>query len=87
MSVMGTYKSYVFRDKDPAIEELRALFERHNLQGERMTRKDLAEIEKGGGPKVGTTSNWFFGKVRRPHNASLEAAGRSIGWRRVWKKT
>jgi hypothetical protein len=83
---MKSYDSYLFRDKDPTIGELRALFEKHNLRGERITRKSLKEIEKGGGPKVETTANWFFGKVKRPHSASIEAAGRAIGYKRVWKK-
>jgi hypothetical protein len=83
---MKPYKSYLFRDKDPAIDELRNLFEKHNLRGDRLTRKSLKEIETGGGPIVGTTSNWFFGSVKRPHSASLEAAGRAIGFKRVWRK-
>lgn len=78
------YKSYVFRDKDPAIDELRSVIQ--NGSNGKLTRKDLKEIEEGGGPTVGTCANWFFGSVKRPQNATLEAAGRALGYRRVWRK-
>jgi hypothetical protein len=27
---------------------------------------------------------WFFGATKRPQNATLEAAGRALGMKRVW---
>jgi hypothetical protein len=30
--------------------------------------------------------NWFFGTTRRPQSATLEAAGRALGYKRVWVK-
>jgi hypothetical protein len=75
------YKSYMFKNKDPDIDLLRGLvMDRHG----KLTRKVLKHIEIGGGPKVGTTANWFFGDTQRPQSASLEAAGRAIGYRRQW---
>jgi hypothetical protein len=78
------YRSYMFRTKDPIIDELRTMLEKAN--GDRITRKELKHIEENGGPKVGTTSAWFFGKVQRPQNATIEATGRASGYRRVWVK-
>jgi hypothetical protein len=78
------YKAYLFRDKDPSIDQLRTLAE--DSFREKINSKNLREIEKGGGPKVGTMRQWFFGKTKRPTNATLEAAGRAIGWERKWSK-
>lgn len=80
----NTYKSYIFRTKDPAIDELRTVVEDHF--GRRVTKKDSKTIEHGGGPKAATVNAWFFGKTQRPQSASLEAAGRSLGFRRQWVK-
>lgn len=82
---MKIYKSYVFRDKDPAIDELRTLVQSAN-NGVKITRKSLKKVEDGGGPQVGTLANWFFGTVKRPQNATLEAAGRALGYKRVWRQ-
>jgi len=79
------YKSYMFRAKDPVIDELRTLVEDHN--GERVTGKHLKQIERGGGPTSSAMRNWFFGKTRRPQSATVEAAGRAIGYRRKWVKS
>lgn len=81
---MKLYRAYNFRTKDPAIDELRTVVE--DEFGHRVNYKALSQIEKDGGPTAGTMANWFFGKVRRPQNASLEAAGRSLGYHRVWKR-
>lgn len=78
------YKSYSFRTKDPAINELRTIVEDHF--GRRVNRKDLGKIEEAGGPTTGCMSAWFFGKTMRPQNPTLEAAGRAIGMRRKWVK-
>jgi hypothetical protein len=82
---MKLYKSYLFRDKDPAIDEFRTIVQSAD-GGNRITRKSLKAIETGGGPQVGTVANWFFGSVKRPQNATLEAAGRALGYHRVWRK-
>jgi hypothetical protein len=78
------YKSYVFKDKDPVIDQLRTLAE--DFFREKVTPKNLRTIETGGGPKVGTMKQWFFGRTKRPTNATIEAAGRSIGFERKWSK-
>jgi hypothetical protein len=79
------YKSYMFRDKDPAIDELRTVIA--DVKGERVNKKALREIEQDGGPTAGCMGAWFFGKTKRPQNATLEAAGRTLGYRRVWQRS
>jgi hypothetical protein len=78
------YQSYLFTTKDPVIDEMRTLVQRE-LNG-KLTRKGLKVIEEAGGPKAATISNWFFGKVKRPQNASIEATGRALGYKRVWER-
>ena len=78
------YKSYMFRDKDPAIDEFRTVVQGHFKR--RITHKELREIADAGGPTVGCMDQWFFGKTMRPTNATLEAAGRALGFQRVWQK-
>jgi hypothetical protein len=79
-----TYGAYRFREKDPAIDEIRTLVE--DYFGRRVSGKDLGAVSEAGGPASGTMAAWFFGKTRRPQSASLEAAGRAIGYKRKWVK-
>jgi hypothetical protein len=78
------YRSYIFKDKDPVIDQLRTLAE--DFLHEKINPKNLQRIESGGGPKVGTMMAWFFGATKRPTNATIEAAGRSIGFERTWTR-
>jgi hypothetical protein len=78
------YRSYVFKNKDLAIDELRTVVEDHF--GRRVTKKDAKQIELDGGPRAGTINGWFFGKTMRPQSATLEAAGRALGYKRSWVK-
>lgn len=79
---MRLYKSYLFRGKDPVIDEMRTMMQ--DKFGEKITNKAMEEVEHDGGPTSGTIRNWFFGETKRPQNASIEAAGRAIGMKRVW---
>jgi hypothetical protein len=81
---MRIYNSYVFKDKDPEIQVLRTLIQ--DAHGGRLTRKTLEKIEDEGGPATATMHGWFFGKTMRPTNATLEAAGRALGYQRRWVK-
>jgi len=82
---MKLYKSYLFRSKDPVIDQLRTLIE--DQTGERLNKgKVLRQIEKQGGPTASCMGGWFFGKTKRPNNCTIEAAGRALGYERVWKK-
>jgi hypothetical protein len=81
---MKTYAAYRFTSKDPAIDELRTVVEDHF--GHRVNTKDLKQVMESGGPTRGTMKAWFFGKTRRPQSATLEAAGRAMGYKRTWVK-
>jgi hypothetical protein len=78
------YGAYVFKQKDPAIDELRTIVE--DYFGHRVTGKDLSQIHGAGGPSTAAMRGWFFGATKRPQSPTLEAAGRAIGFQRVWKR-
>lgn len=78
-------KAYLFRQKDPVIDQLRTMCE--DEFGHRVTRKDLRIIEETGGPKAGTMVGWFFGTTKRPQSATTEGCGRALGYERKWVKT
>jgi hypothetical protein len=80
---MKLYKSYMFRGKDPAIDELRTVVQ-DETGDKALKRSTLTAIEESGGPTVSCMQGWFRGKTRRPQNATLEAAGRALGKKRVW---
>jgi hypothetical protein len=77
-------KAYLFRTKDPVIDQLRTMVE--DKFGHRVTRKDLRVIEENGGPKAGTMAGWFFGGIKRPQSATTEGCGRALGYERQWVK-
>ena len=79
---MKLYRSYMFRSKDPVIDQLRTALQ--DKLGRPFRRKDLMQIEDDGGPTTACMSSWFFGKTKRPQNATVEAAGRAAGLMRVW---
>jgi hypothetical protein len=81
---MRLYRSYMFRNKDPVIDELRTLV--NDAYG-RVGYKAYKQIEADGGPSVTCMTNWFEGDTKRPQSASVEAAGRSLGFKRVWVKS
>lgn len=70
------YKSYLFRNKDPVIDELRTI----KADGQ-FTDKFISEQS---GVSATTLHNWWKGKTQRPQSASVEATGRAMGKRRVW---
>lgn len=75
-----TYRAYNFVNKDPIIDQMRTAFQKKF--GGRLNSKVLGQIEKNGGPPVGTTRNWFWGDTRRPQNATVEATIRAAGGKR-----
>jgi len=76
------YKSYVFRTKDPEIDRLRTLICKEKGK---LNSRVLSEIEKDSGVTASCQKAWFFGVTRKPQNATLEAVGRSMGYRRTWQ--
>lgn len=81
---LGVYGAYNFREKEPAIDVFRTLVEDHF--GHRVTNRDLVQINEDGGPSVGCMRGWLFGDTLRPTNAAMEAAGRSLGYERIWRR-
>ena len=75
------YKSYMFTTKDPVIYELKTIIQ--DVYG-RTDHKALKQIETDGGPSITCMDGWFKGDTRRPQSASIEAAGRALGYKRVW---
>ena len=78
------YSAYTFREKDPEISRLRDMAERY--YGTRVTGKEMAAIRKDGGPSEACMRAWWHGDTKRPRNDTLEAAGRAMGFERVWKR-
>lgn len=78
-----TYKSYMFRAKDPVIDELRTIAV--DSFG-KLNHKTFRAIHANGGPTPTCLSAWFFGDTKRPNSCSTEAAGRAMGMKRVWIK-
>ena len=89
---MKTYKAYLFRDKDPVIDEMRTIIQRETngtypaKDRDRALKHGMKEIAGSGGPTYTAMRSWFFGKTRRPQSATIEAAGRALGYKRVWEK-
>lgn len=81
---MKLYGAYLFKNKEPVIDETRTLFEDHF--GEKVNNKMLRQIQDAGGPTASCMRSWFFGETLRPKNVSIEASGRAIGYRRTWVK-
>jgi hypothetical protein len=81
--VPKTYGAYRFRDKDPEIDRLRTM-----IQDEYgfLNNTVLRDIEDNGGPSATSMHNWFMGDTYRPQNPTMEACGRSMGYRRDWVK-
>jgi len=66
-----SYKSYMFREKDPIIDALRtAVSDSH---------KKYSIVQAESGVSSTTLHNWFHGKTRRPQFATVSAVARSLG--------
>ena len=82
---MRLLKSYLFRVKDPVIDELRTIIQ-DKTGDAKLSRATLDEVAESGGPTTACMQGWFRGKTRRPQNATIEAAGRAMGFKRTWIK-
>ena len=65
------YRSYVFRNKDPAIDKIRTVVEDSG--------KGYLAISESSGVSTTTLYNWFHGKTRRPQFASMNAVALALG--------
>jgi transcriptional regulator with XRE-family HTH domain len=68
---MKTYKSYVFKTKDPIIDALRTAYE--DAGG------SYKEISARSGVSYSTIHNWFHGKTRRPQFATVAEVAIACG--------
>lgn len=66
------YKSYLFVDKDPIIDQMRTAWQDAGSP-------KFTHIERDGGPTATCINNWFNGDTRRPQFASVAAFFRAIG--------
>jgi DNA-binding phage protein len=67
-----TYKSYLFKDKDPVIDELRTMVQE---SGDSYT-----DLHDSSGVSTNTLYNWFKGETRRPQFATVMAVTRALGY-------
>lgn len=74
----GLYGTYLFKNKDPVIDELRTMLED--------TKITYAQIHERSGVSTTTLRNWFTGPVKKPQSPTVEAVGRAMGRKRVWVK-
>ena len=69
---MKTYNSYLFRDKDPVIDEVRTAIANSG--------ENWSQIERTSGVTRTTLRNWFSGPTKRPQHATVRAVLRAIGY-------
>lgn len=77
---MNLYATYLFKEKDPTIDELRTILQNLGM----LNKAGFEKIQADCGVKIATLNAWFFGATRRPQSATLEAVGRAVGQKRVW---
>lgn len=65
------YKAYVFKDRDPIIDELATARADAGVS--------FVQTAAAGGPSVTTLSNWERGKTKRPQFCTVAAAARTYG--------
>lgn len=79
--MITTCKSYMFKDKNPAIDQLRTMVK--DTHGG-VNYGTLQKVFEDGGPSVSCMAGWFFGDTLRPIDHTIEAAGRAMGYKRTW---
>lgn len=71
------YKTYMFKDKDPVIDEARTVWRDCGSPS-------YKEISEATNLSTNAISEWFDGKTIRPQNASIMAFMRGLGYDRQW---
>lgn len=69
---MKTYKTYLFRSKDPIIDSLRTI-----IQDQKVS---YTYIENSSGVTAHTLRQWFGGKTKRPQHATVKAVAAALGY-------
>ena len=70
-----TYKSYLFREKDPVIDALRTAVSDSG--------KSYLGVQNDSGVSATTVHNWFHGKTKRPQFATVTAVARALGKKNI----
>jgi hypothetical protein len=65
------YNTYVFKDKDPAIDALRTAFQK--------TKAKRTKVALDANISTTTLHGWFDGKTRRPQFCTMVATARALG--------
>lgn len=73
---MKPYKFYRFTDQDPLIKETLALID-----------ESFAATSRATGVSASTLSNWKKKRTKRAFNPTLQAIGRSRGYRLQWVRS
>ena len=73
------YKTYRFKGQDPAINQVKTMFLEADMK--------MAHLSRDSRVSTSTMRNWFNGTTMRPQNATIEAAGRALGFQREWVQT
>ena len=74
-TLIRPYRTYLFKDKDPAIDKIRTILEDSG--------ESYRDIQVASGVSTTTLTNWFHGKTRRPQFATLNAVARAL--KHEWK--
>lgn len=73
-----TYNTYLFRDKDPAIDKLRSMAQKEGVDlDDPVQRREITRVANLGET---TPDNWFFGDVRKPQHATMAAYAGAFGY-------
>jgi hypothetical protein len=72
---MKRYKTYVFKERDPIIDDTLALID-----------TTFADISRRSGVAAGTLTNWKKGRTRRPQFCTVAAVGGAAGMQLVWQR-
>lgn len=75
--VLRTYKSYLFRDKDPVIDAVRTA-----IADSKMRHSKISEASN---VSANTISNWLGGRTKRPQFCTVMAVAFACGKRGVHK--
>ena len=76
---MKIYRTYMFRNKDPVIDQVHTLVQDSGMS--------LAYIETKSGVRAKTVYNWFNGVVRRPQHATVAAVAAALGYHMRFVRT
>lgn len=69
---MALYKTYLFQDKDPIIDQLRTIMQKEDI--------DIKSAALASGITEHTLWAWFFGMTRQPRHSTVKALIVALGY-------